>query len=299
MAVTYGKFRLAQAWLQLRHALRVRANADAQADVLMRRLRAHEARIVKSLGRPLRDLSILEIGPGQGYRRARYYAACNRVVAIDLDVIPRGKWNLRSYGRMLRQNGLGRVLKTAARGVVLGSSEDAAWGRAAGGHGLGLPRLIQGDVCESLGAIGGPFDLIVSWSAFEHLAAPERALRNVIGGLAPGGAVYISIHLYTSHTGHHDIRAFTGGARDPPPWARLRASTNAEVRPSAFLNRWRLDRWRELFHRLAPGNLEYRDEDQQRAWLGERVSPELEHELAGYSDEELHTVDLSYAWRKP
>ena len=139
----------------------------------------------------------------------------------------------------------------------------------------------------------------MTWSAFEHLGSPERALRNLDASLKRGGVLYVSIHLYTSNTGHHDIRAFTGGAGELPLWAHLRPSTQALVHPSAFLNRWRIAQWRELFARLAPGAREYRDEYRHREWYEPLLNRELRSELAAYSDEELFTVDLTYAWRKP
>lgn len=71
--------------------------------------------------------------------------------------------------------------------------------------------------------------------------------------LRPGGVIYFHVHLYTSNTGHHDIRAFTGGTDDLPPWAHLRPSTQGQVTPSAWLNQWRLRDWRAMLDKHAPG----------------------------------------------
>jgi len=44
----------------------------------------------KQLGRPMQHLRILEIGPGQGRERARYFGINNEVVAMDLDAMAWG-----------------------------------------------------------------------------------------------------------------------------------------------------------------------------------------------------------------
>ena len=61
-----------------------------------------------------------------------------------------------------------------------------------------------------------------------------------IRSLQPGGVLYIGIHLYTSNSGHHDLRAFTGFPL--PFWAHLRASTSHLIQPSSYLNEWRPSR---------------------------------------------------------
>ncbi|MCP4002900.1 MAG: hypothetical protein GY725_01765 [bacterium] len=73
-----------------------------------------ENRLEACLGRPLRDLDILEIGPGQTLERSAYLGLKNRVTGIDLDVIPHGL-DFAGYARVIRRNGLGRLLKTLGR----------------------------------------------------------------------------------------------------------------------------------------------------------------------------------------
>jgi hypothetical protein len=69
------------------------------------------------------------------------------------------------------------------------------------------------------------------------------------------------------------------------------------LKPSSFLNQWRLDQWRNLFSRLTPGY------DEQLEAQNNKYAPlmtaELRGELAVFSDEELFTIDAVYLWSKP
>jgi SAM-dependent methyltransferase len=140
--------------------------------------------------------------------------------------------------------------------------------------------------------------MVMSWSVFEHLPDPKKALENVIRLLKPGGLFFISIHLFTSNNGHHDIRAFTGQEDQLPLWGHLRPATQDQIEPSSYLNQWRIAQWRELFNNIAPGHDEYLEEYDKREKYSPRMTKELRSELRDYSDEELYNVDLVYVWRK-
>jgi SAM-dependent methyltransferase len=160
------------------------------------------------------------------------------------------------------------------------------------------PRLLHGDICGALPDLGR-FDLIIIWSVFEHLPQPQAALDNVVNLLRPGGVFYISLHLYTSHNGHHDIRAFTGREDALPLWGHLRPSTRRLINPSSYLNEWRLARWRELFQTLEPAPDEFLEKYDSAENFSSRLTAEERAELNEYSQEELNTVDAIYLWKKP
>ena len=72
---------------QVRYALKERKNSLANMSILLGLLRQNERLIEAKLGKPIKNLQILEIGPGQGLERARYFGLRNDVDALDLDVI--------------------------------------------------------------------------------------------------------------------------------------------------------------------------------------------------------------------
>lgn len=294
---SYADFGLRRSLKQVRHAWQNRGQSKQRMALLYQSLCKHEQRMEEKLGGPLIGRRILEIGPGQGLERGRYFALRNEVVGLDLDVIPRG-FDLPAYTRMLRRNGLGRLLKTVGRRLLVGRSDDAAWKETVGVDQMPWPEIRYGDICQMVPAEEG-FDVVMSWSVFEHLPDPRAALRNVIRTLRPGGIFYISLHLYTSHSGHHDIRAFTGDEERLPLWGHLRPATRHQLHPSSYLNEWRLARWRALFSELAPGADEFLEQYDNPEKYGPRLTPALRAELDAYTDEELFTVDVIYLWQKP
>jgi SAM-dependent methyltransferase len=270
---TYATFGILRSLRQTVSALRSKENADGRVAGLLRDLCRDEGRIVRKLGRPLEGLRILEVGPGQRMERARYFARMNTVTAIDLDIIPSGT-NLMSYSRMLKKNSFGRVVKTVGRKVLLvDRSIRAAWVRALGNDYLPEPKVVHGDICAVVPMPGG-FDVVLSWSVFEHIPDPRKALENVIQALQPGGIFYFG-------RGH------------------LRDSTNHLIHSSAYLNKWRLSQWRGLFSEITPGFNEFLETYGNDKTLGKLMTDDLRCELSKYTDEELYTVDAYYMWKKP
>ena len=264
--------------------------------LLFRGLREHEKLIAQQLGKPMEHLRILEVGPGQGRERARYFGIHNEVMAMDSDVIPRGLDPV-GYLRMIKENGLGRFAKTMGRMIVLGRANHAAWAKAVGTGEMREPHVVHGDICALTPATES-FDVVMSWSVMEHLTDPESALRHMVRALRPGGVLFVSVHLYTCNSGHHDIRAFTGQEDALPLWSHLRSSTAHLVTPSAYLNRWRLSEWRALFSLVTPGYEEKLEDHDNRERYGPLMTSALREELREYSDEELFTVDAIYVWKK-
>jgi SAM-dependent methyltransferase len=158
--------------------------------------------------------------------------------------------------------------------------------------------MIYGNVCDTQ-LPSEAYDMVMTWSVFEHLPDPEYALKNLQDALRPGGVLFISIHLFTSINGSHDIRAFTGFEDELPLWGHLRPAVKDQIVPSAYLNEWRLGKWRELFGRLAPGHVEKLEVYDFAKKYEPRLSLALEEELKDFSREELFTVDIKYVWRKP
>lgn len=294
---SYADFGFQRSLRQAKHAFNNRRRAETDMRFLYESMAVPEERIAKRLGTSVTNKAILEIGPGQGLERARYFGIYNDVTGMDLDVIPT-EFDLGLYWQMAKANGIGRVAKTMGRKLIIGGANDKAWAKISGTKKVKNPRIVYGDIGQEA-LFQNEFDVVMTWSVFEHLPDPKQALQNVILSLKPGGVFYISLHLYTAHDGHHDIRAFTGDADSLPLWGHLRPSQNHKIQPSAFLNEWRIKQWQDLFAEVAPDADEYLDEYEVRERFGPVMTPELRNELADYSDEELYTVNAVYVWQKP
>jgi len=253
----------------------------------------------EQLGMKLEDLHILEIGAGQQLLRLRYFAAKNQVTAVDYDVIPQGLAPA-AYWKVLRQNGALRLVKTVLRKIA--GIDRACWReleKRTGQNVRGELRVVQGDA-HALPWADSSFDFIYSFSVFEHLENPTRCLEEAVRVLRPGGGMCIGIHLYTSDSGCHDPRIFSGHRDQIAYWAHLRPGHEQEVRPNAYLNRWTLAQWEGLFHRQCPGvSLHPHVEDESQDLEGELRRLRSQGELEKYSDQELLTADLWALWKKP
>ena len=298
---SYADFSLSRSLRQLFHLLRI--DHDVSAQQLLKWVKQDEARLAKVLNRSeISGLNILEIGPGQNMERAWYYGRQNKVVGVDLDVVPIG-WDIPGYFKMLRQNGFGRFAKTVGRNLLINPKQSRIWAKTINVTNPVAPQMYYGDFCspeiENSVKGFGTYDAVITWSVFEHLKDPKTALENVIKALKPGGALLISLHLYTSNNGHHDIRGFTGGIDDLPLWGHLRPQHRDGIHPSAYLNEWRIPQWRELFDEVAPGYTEYLEQAEHPEVYGPKITGALAEELKEYSHDELLTVNLVYAWQKP
>ncbi|MEZ5378651.1 MAG: methyltransferase domain-containing protein [Acidimicrobiales bacterium] len=290
---SYADFGLMRSWRQVVNA--VTTDHAAGLAPLKVGLERDVDRLETQLGEQLTGLRLLEIGPGQGLERAHYLGLSNTVEALDLDVV--SARDAAGWWRMARTNGAGRVVKSLGRELLVNRSARRSWIDLVGGTSFIRPRSHQGDIVDWRPAHGA-FDAVVSWSVFEHVSDPRAALAGVIEALRPGGAALISIHNYTSANGHHDIRSFTGVDDQRLLWGHLRPSTAAGIRPSAFLNEWRLADWRRLFDELTPGYVEYLDQYEHPEVFGPLIDGAFAEELDGYSRDELLTVNAVFVFRK-
>lgn len=294
---SYASFGLGQSYRQLRFALQQRTSSRDGMAHLLGSVREAEQRMAMAYGRPIEGLEILEIGPGQGMMRAHYFGLKNNVTALDTDVIARG-FDAPAYWQMFKKNGAGRALKSFGRELVIGRKDKAAWADVIQAEKLTMPDNLYGDICHDIPKENA-FDVVMSWSVFEHIPDPQAALGNILRALRPGGIFYISLHLYTSNNGHHDIRAFTGNVDALPLWAHLRPTTRDLITPSSYLNEWRLAQYRALFATTVPGSDEILEQFEHPAVYGPQLEGALRAELADYTDDELLTVNVVYIGRKP
>jgi SAM-dependent methyltransferase len=278
----------------VRVALRSQATAARDAVGTVRRA---QRMIFEATGKHVENARILEIGPGQELRHLRCFALENEVTGIDTDAIVQ-RFDVAQVARLFRKSPWMRAAKTLGRAALRKDARfKSALARELGVGSFPELRVLQMDATQ-MAFPEGSFDLAFSCSVFEHISDPHAALREVVRVLRPGGVAYVSVHLYTSHSGQHDPRIFAQGRPVAPLWPHLRPELAHTVHSSAHLNRLTLRQWRDLFDSVMPGvHFAYdRDEDDLRGALAQLRE---QGELVGLTDEELLTVNVIALWQKP
>ncbi|HEV2703094.1 MAG TPA: class I SAM-dependent methyltransferase [Steroidobacteraceae bacterium] len=273
--------------------------ADTQAKVAahLRGMDDTRASIEAALGEPLVGKTMLEIGPGQLLGQARYFAADNTVVGIDLDEVLTS-FNPIAMIRTLRVNGPVRFAKTLVRklaGFDRQFLREMVRQRPSlkGSH----PRVLREDATNT-SLPSASFDCATSVSVFEHLPDPGGVLREIRRLLRPGGVSHHLIHLYTSDSGAHDARTYLADRSGFPYWCHLRPAVQHLLAPNCYVNRLSLTDWTALIEKECPG-AQVQQFRAQSPYPEELAKLRTAGELAEYSDAELLTLVLMVIWKKP
>ena len=274
---------------------------EESVEMTKRQLAASGECYVSYTASPLVDRDVLVVGVGQTQREVMGLGIENRVVGIDLDVIPQG-WRPGQYVRLLRQNGAMRFAKTVGRKLLgIDRTLSSELARALGMTKKPSVKLLQMNATD-MRLASNSFDFAYSFSVFEHLDDPKAVLREMTRVLKPGGVLQISTHIYSSEGGCHDLRIFAGQRDSIPLWAHLRPAVKDTVIESCYMNMWRAHQWRSLFYELCPGSeVTFDTHAEPRGTEFANALAELRKagELSDYSDEELLMVNLVVDWQKP
>jgi len=246
----------------------------------------------------LQGLDVLEIGPGQFLAHMKCFAIRNRVVGIDSDVIVQGL-NPMGYFRMLRINGTRRTIKTVGR-KLMGVDRRYAAELSRQLKSRKEPRLkvYQMDA-GNLSFSDQSFDFVYARSVLQHLPSPGDAIDEMVRILKPGGAVYLSLHLYSSPNGCLDPRRFTERRNEIEGWPHLRPHLDHTVRSNAWLNRLRLEEWKTLFSARMPEVEFILNGPNDPSLESQARTLQQQGELSDYTLEELLTSELLALWKKP
>lgn len=258
-----------------------------------------EARLEQRYGMELRDLDVLEIGPGQFLSQLTYFAMANRAIGIDRDVIVRNDGPL-AYLRMLETNGVRRTIKTVGRKLIgVDHTYEVHLMKELGLAQLPPIRFFVMDVC-GMSFPDNNFDFVYSRAVLHHLPQPVIAMNEIARVLRPGGVAYVSIHPYTSETGCLDPRIYGRRRNEVLGWQHLRPGVSGTVQqPNVYLNRLRLEEWQKLFASKLPG-VEYivtRTDDSGA--LDRANGLQKRGELLDYSLDELLAGEFVALWKKP
>lgn len=268
---------------------RVRTNdAGTRVQDLLNDIRTVESRIHEAFGVELKNVDVLEIGPGQFLCQSRYLAVHNRVTGLDTDVIAVGI-NPLPYLEMFLRNGWERTAKTVGRKLL---GVDHAYRQAILKQLGSVPRVCCLRADASQIPVSG-FDFVYTRAVFHHLPNPIEAVEECKRVLRPGGILYIALEPYTSPTGCVDPRITS-----ERPWAHLRPEFQSQVCPTAFVNKLRVEEWRMLFSLILPGVRIVLRQSEPRFLHAAAELKDAGH-LADYSFEELTAGELIAMWRKP
>jgi len=276
---------------------RYRQRAEQECDTVVRECETARLKIEKLLGRQLIALNLLDVGPGPFLAYSNYFAVDNDVTAIDSDAVPVGLSPL-PYLQMLWYNGAWRTAKTVGRKILgIDRTQRKELRKRMGTRKPHRVHVLQGDICNS-GIAGGSFDVVYCRSVMQHIIEPERALTEMARLLRPGGVLYVSLHLYTSHNGARPFAPGNANHAEDLFWAHLRPNVEGAEGSTAVLNRLRLSEWKSLFTRICPGHsLEIIESSDPRAkTLAEKLV--ASGELPGYTSQELVAHELVLTWRK-
>jgi SAM-dependent methyltransferase len=274
--------------------------APAVTESFLHVMQIEEEVSAKTLGKPIRDLDVLNIGTGSLASQATYFALLyNRVTSIDLDITVSG-FDPREYLRVAHANGPRRALKHFARTLI---GFDRAFRREMARQmpapGAKPPKLLQMDAAR-MTFPDASFDLVYSYDVFEHIEDLESAVSEVVRVLRPGGAACITLLPWSSEGGPHDYRTIGGHRGDLPHWAHLRPEHKDRVKPGAYVNGLGAREVKEIVAKRMQGALfimaQPPEESELRAQLRAIRSA---GELGAYTDEELLALRLQILWRKP
>lgn len=272
------------------------SDVEGRVASAVERAHAMERTLADETGLELRNLRMLDIGPGQRLNDMTYFATLgNDVVGIDRDVIPQGA-DLLGYLRMIRSNGGRRAAKTIARKLL---GLDARFSRAFLRE-LGVRRrprleLHQMDAAQ-IALPDASFDVVYCLSVFQHVPDPGGVLDEIVRLLRPGGVAYLELVNFSGPSGA--LCVSRAGGRDAlPTWAHLRPAYAHLVRENAPLNRLGLREWRTLFDRYLPGAKLLLDQPQDGLTTQAQALHEA-GELEEYTVEELVTRRVTVVWQK-
>jgi SAM-dependent methyltransferase len=272
-------------------------NIPGQVNELLLWLRDTEEEVRRYAGRELEGLDVLEIGPGQMLNYLRYFALRNNATGIDLNVVS-DRLALPTLVRMLRVNGPMRTAKTLLRKTLgLDAKFNKELCRQLGVARLPEPRVLQMDA-ETMAFTDATFDFVFSRNTFEHLSDPGTVINQINRVLKPGGVAYISVDLYTSESGCHDPRIYSGRREKLPLWSHLRPEHFKKVQSNAYLNKIRLADWRDLFLSKMPDVWLRTVESKNQTLRDELARLRRAGELTGFTNEELLTFELVAVWKR-
>jgi len=243
----------------------------------------------------VREATILEIGCGQtATQTALFKADGANVIGIDMEVST-FKMSLRIFINVININGVERAIKSLIRHYLF---DKRYFSKLSFQYGNIIPfeqldvRLMN---AANLSFPDNYFDFVYSARVFEHIDNVPTTIKEVNRVLKPSGIAWIWVDLFPSLSGGHNLDWFCpdkAPSKKVPPWDHL---LNNKYPVNTYLNRLRLEQYREIFYR----HIDVFDEE--LTYEGVKfLTPEIEKNLhhKGYTNEDLLTRSAIFLCRK-
>lgn len=181
--------------------------------------------IKKYLKKRVTECNILEVGCGQRFAVTLLLNTIGaKVIGIDADYID-PNFSFKKLLKIFKYNGFERFIKTLVRHIFYDKAYYKMISQQYGGalkfKNIDI-RLM--DIC-STNFDNDTFDCIFSNAVFEHLYDVDKACREINRIIRSDGIIYISIDLFPSLSGGHNLEwayPVMDLRRKVPPWDHLR-----------------------------------------------------------------------------
>jgi SAM-dependent methyltransferase len=233
---------------------------------------------------------VVEIGSGQHATITLLFHSLGiKATGIDMDYVRFG-YAPRKYLNIWKANGFERALKTLARNVLFDpgyySTVEETFGQPLKKKTVDLRRMNSAKLAFKKESV----DYFFSFAVFEHLQDIEKTCREMARVLTKDGVANISIDLFHSASGGHNLEwAFPDErvSKRVPAWDHLRDN---RYPTHVYLNKLREKDYRRIFKKY------FKILEEHSTYEGKKVlTKKLEKELTakGFTREEL----LKRSWR--
>jgi SAM-dependent methyltransferase len=251
--------------------------------------------IEKNIGKDIQHLKILDVGCGQLATQIALFTADGAdAIGIDMEH-PTYVLSINNLKKTWAQNGFERALKSFIRSVLFDKRYFKKLNHSYN-NSIDLSKINTHIMSATDLKFGSEtFDFIYSDWVFEHIADVPDALNEINRVLNNSGIVRITIHLFPSLSGGHNLDWHfpdTNPSNKVPPWDHLRDN---KFPVNTFLNKFRLADYRNFFQ----DNMNILTEETHL--VGEKILTKDLYKILnekGYSKQDLLTEYVTFLCSK-